>query len=198
MTTAFEISWDYLCPFARNANEHVLAGLQAGADWQVEFRPFCLGQVHVPDGEPAVFDREDGAQYLFALAAGVTVRDHHPEHFADFHHAMFAARHDHGHDIKDQAVVRSVVTAAGLDAQEVMGRFDESVETIRQSHNSAVQELGMFGVPTFVSGGRAVFVRLMDRPGEDSAHGRRTVEEVLNTLDRVPSLNEFKFTRIPR
>lgn len=198
MTTRFEISWDYLCPFARNANEHVLAGLEAGADWEVEFRPFCLGQVHVEEGQPSVFDREDGGQYLFALAAGVTVRDEHPDHFPRFHAAMFSARHDQSRNIKDESVVREVITEQGLDADEVMAGFGRAVETIRKSHTSAVQDLAMFGVPTFVVGDRAVFVRLMDRPGNDDDHGRRTVEEVLSTLDRLPALNEFKFTRIPR
>lgn len=198
MTKRFEISFDYLCPFARNANEHVLAGLEAGADWEVEFRPFCLGQAHVEEGQPSVFEREDGGQYLFALAAGVTVRDEHPEKFASFHTAMFAARHDQGRNIKDEAVVRQVIVEQGLDADEIMGAFPCAVDKIEQSHTSAVQDLAMFGVPTFVSGDKAVFVRLMDRPGADPAHGRATVDEVLATLERLPALNEFKFTRIPR
>ncbi len=198
MTTRFEISWDYLCPFARNANEHVLAGLAAGADWDVEFRPFCLGQAHVEEGHPAVFDRGDGGQYLFALAAGVTVRDEHPADFPRFHAAMFAARHDEGRNIKEESVVREVIAEQGLDADEVMGAFGRSVEKIRQSHASAVQDLAMFGVPTFVLGERAVFVRLMDRPGEDNGHGQRTIQGVLDTLDQLPALNELKFTRIPR
>lgn len=198
MTTRFEISWDYLCPFARNAHEHVLAGLEGGADWEVEFRPFSLGQAHVPEGEPTVFDREDGGEYLYALAAGVTVRDHHPESFRTFHRAMFSARHDEGRNIKQESVVREVIEEQGLNADEVMGRLGEAVEKIRQSHAHSVDNLGMFGVPTFVVEDRAVFVRLMDRPGDDPARGAETIGEVLATLERVPSLNEFKFTRIPR
>jgi len=29
------VTWDYGCPFARNAHEHILTGLAAGADWGV-------------------------------------------------------------------------------------------------------------------------------------------------------------------
>jgi hypothetical protein len=38
--TDFAVTWDYRCPFARNAHEHVLAGLADGADWDVTFVPF--------------------------------------------------------------------------------------------------------------------------------------------------------------
>lgn len=48
--TSFAVTWDYRCPFARNAHEHVLAGLAGGADWNVRFVPFSLGQVHVEPG----------------------------------------------------------------------------------------------------------------------------------------------------
>ena len=54
MTRAFEITYDYRCPFARNAHEHVLDALEAGADWDVTFVPFSLGQVHVTEGQPDV------------------------------------------------------------------------------------------------------------------------------------------------
>ena len=32
---SFAITWDYRCPYARNANEHVITALEAGADWDV-------------------------------------------------------------------------------------------------------------------------------------------------------------------
>lgn len=198
MTTFFALSWDYRCPFARNAHEHVLAGLQAGADWDVTFTPFALDQAHVADGEPEIFDLAEYRPQLLALAAGVTVRDHHPDRFAAFHKAMFSARHDEGRDIRDESVVRAVLTEQGLDADAVVGRFDESVAEIRDSHMGAVKEHEMFGVPTFVIGDRAVFVRLMDRAGSDPQWSVQTIEGVLRTVETMPNLNEYKFTKIPR
>src|SRR5215213_5383866 len=59
MTRAFAVSFDYRCPFARNGHEHLLAGLAGGADWDVTFLPFSLDQVHVAEGEPAIWDRPD-------------------------------------------------------------------------------------------------------------------------------------------
>ena len=198
MTASFAVSWDYLCPFARNAHEHLLAGVDAGADWDVRFVAFSLGEAHVAEGRPSIFDQPEGRQYLFALAAGVTVRDGYPDQFPALHAAMFAARHDQSRDIKDEAVVREVLVEQGLDADSVMGRFDAAVATIRSEHQAAVNDHAMFGVPTFVVGDRAVFVRLMDRPGDDAKKGLETVEGVLRVLEEMPALNEFKFTKIPR
>ncbi|MBW3537346.1 MAG: DsbA family protein [Actinobacteria bacterium] len=198
MTTSFTLSWDYRCPFARNAHEHVLAGLEAGADWNVSFSPFALDQAHVADGEPEIFDQTEYRPSLLGLAAGVTVRDHHPDRFAAFHKAMFSARHDEARDIRAESVVRAVLGDQGLDADGVVDKFDESVAKIRDEHMGAVEEHQMFGVPTFVIGDRAVFVRLMDRAGPDPQASAQAIEGVLRTVEGMPNLNEYKFTKIPR
>ena len=32
MMTTFSVTWDYRCPFARNAHEHIVVGLDVGRD----------------------------------------------------------------------------------------------------------------------------------------------------------------------
>ncbi len=56
----------------------------------------------------------------------------------------------------------------------------------------------VFGVPTFIVGDRAAFVRLMDRPEGDGARARSTVEHVLSLCVEHPELNEFKHTTVSR
>ena len=56
----------------------------------------------------------------------------------------------------------------------------------------------MWGVPTFIVGDQAVFVRLMDRAGDDPAPSRAAIERILDLLTGWPELNEFKHTSIPR
>ena len=85
VTQAFDITWDYRCPFARNAHEHVIAALEAGADWDVTFVPFSLGQVHVAEGQPDVWDDPESDTGLLALQAGVVVRDKFPDKFLAVH-----------------------------------------------------------------------------------------------------------------
>jgi protein-disulfide isomerase-like protein with CxxC motif len=197
---AFAVTWDYRCPFARNATEHLLSGLEAGAGWDVTWVPFSLNQAHVEEGQPDVWDNPSKADGLLAMQAGIVVRDRWPESFPVIHRALFAARHDEGRDIREESVIRDVLQAHGADAGAV---FEEiaggaPLKTFRQAHEQVVGDHHVFGVPTFIADGRAVFVRVMDRPGDDAAQAKRTIERTLDLLTSWPELNEFKHTSIPR
>ena len=202
MTLSFAVTWDYRCPFARNAHEHVLTGLGDGADWDVHFVPFSLGQVHVAEGETDVWDDPAKDTGIVALQAGVVVRDRYPEKFLAVHRDLFAARHDHGLKLKDPAVVREVLVQHGVDADEVFAAIDDgtALKQVRAEHEASVEHHNVWGVPTFISGDEAVFVRLMDRSphGTDPAGSRRSTESVIGLLDEWPGLNEFKHTGIKR
>ena len=144
MTRRFAITFDYLCPFARNANEHVAAGLRAGADWDVRFLPYSLAQGHVEEGQPDVWQREapDRVPGLLALQVGILVRDRSPDRFLDVHEALFAARHDHGADIKDRSVLADALARSGVPADEVFRDIDGG-GTLGQLHKEHEQaEIG--------------------------------------------------------
>ena len=117
--------------------------------------------------------RSGQASHLLAVEAGIVVRERHPEKFRDVHVALFAARHDEGRDLRERAVVHDVLSAAGVDADEVMAVVADGGprQVFRKAHEAAVSEHHIFGVPTFVVGDRAVFVRLMTRPDGDGDAG---------------------------
>jgi len=196
---AFAVTWDYRCPFARNAHEHVVAGLRAGAPWDVTFLAFSLGQVHVAEGEPDIWDHPADDTGLLALQAGVVVRDEHPALFLDAHEALFALRHDHGGHLRDEGEVRTTLTGVGVDADAVFDRIatGDPLRTIRAEHEDAANKYGVWGVPTFIADGEASFVRLMDRPQGDAERATRNIDRVLDLLT-WPDLNEFKHPSIPR
>ncbi|HET6949078.1 MAG TPA: DsbA family protein [Acidimicrobiales bacterium] len=198
--TTFSVTWDYRCPFARNAHEHVLVGLRAGAPWDVTFVPFSLGQVHVAEGEPDVWVRPEVDSGLLALQAGVVVRDAFPERFFDVHEALFALRHDEGRHLEDEAEVRRVLTEQQVDADAVFAEIASgaALEKVRVEHTAAAEGHDVWGVPTFLQGDRAVFVRLMERPRGDAAVARRTIDRVVDLLGDFPELNEFKHTSLKR
>jgi len=200
VTIEFAITWDYRCPFARNAHEHVTAALRAGADLRARFVPFSLGQVHVAEGEPDVWDEPDKDSGLLALQAGVVVRDRFPERFLDAHDALFAVRHDKGEKLRDQAKLTEALESVGVDADAVWKEVatGEPLQTVRREHTEAAQEHGVWGVPTFVGYGQSVFVRLMDRPKGDGELATRTIQRVFDLVTGWPELNEFKHTSIPR
>ena len=200
MTTSFAVTWDYRCPFARNAHEHLIAALEGGAPWEVTFVPFSLNQVHVVEGGLDVWDDPALAHTLLPMQAGIAVRDLMPERFLTVHAALFRARHDEGRDVREEGVVRAVLDECGVDASRVFDEIDSgaTLATFRKEHEASVAEHHVWGVPTFIAGGQAVFVRLMDRPHGDAELATRTIERVLDLVTGWPELNEFKHTSIPR
>lgn len=192
MVMQFEITFDYLCPFARNANEAVINGLNAGREWDVTFRPYSLSQVHVGEGEPDIF-ADASASGVLALQWGIAVRDHDPDNFRAAHLALFSARHDDGLDISDESVIRAAVAGVGVDVDAIADVVDGGVpaKTLATEHTEAVDRWEVFGVPTFIYDDVATFIRFMSRGDVDD------LERALTLLE-WQDLNEFKRTRLPR
>ena len=196
MAAAFALTFDYLCPFARNVNESVVEGLSSGAAWEVRFCPFSLSQTKVEDGEVGVWDRavgSEGTRGVLALQWGVAVRDGWPDAFCDFHLALFAARHEAGADIGDLSVLAQVAGSAGINSETLLAEIESGRprRTLQNEHQELVSRWGVFGVPTLIVGEEAVFVRSMERHRPD---------EIDRLIDLIgwTNLNEFKRTRIPR
>jgi DSBA-like thioredoxin domain len=195
----FAITWDYRCPFARNAHEHVLEALEAGADWDVTFVPFSLGQVHVAEGDPDIWETPEKDSGLLALQVGVAVRDLHPDQFRPVHRALFALRHDEGKALNDRDLIAKVLTDNGVDSDAVFEHVDAgaALATLKAEHTAAAADHKVWGVPTFIAHGEAVFVRYMHRPAGDAGLATKTIERTLDLLT-WPDLNEYKHTSIPR
>jgi hypothetical protein len=196
MATAFALTFDYLCPFARNVSESVVEGLLSGSAWDVRFRPFSLSQTKVDEGEVDVWDRpvgSEGTRGVLALQWGLAVRDGWSDGFHDFHLALFAARHEMGADISDTSVLAEVSGSVGLDPESVAAEIDSGrpLRTLQREHQDLVSQWGVFGVPTLIVGDEAVFVRSMERHQPDE------IERLVDLIGWT-NLNEFKRTRIPR
>ncbi len=195
MPRPIAVTFDYRCPFASNGNAAAVAALRAGADLDVRFLPFSLDQAHIGEGEPDVWDREPDKMGSGALSLqwGLAVRDSFPEHFLDAHLALFAARHDQGLRLELEETVRDVVASVGLDVDAVAAEVatGRPLKTLATEHAEAVERWGVWGVPTFIEGNDAAFVRFMER-------GRvEDLERMLELLSWT-SLNEFKRPAVER
>ena len=195
MARSFAVTFDYRCPFARNGHDSVVAGLRAGRDWDVTFLPFSLDQVHVEEGDPAVWERDPAERGtgVTALEWGIAVRDAFPDGFLDFHIATFDARHETGAKIAKPEVLAEIATSVGLDPKAIAAEVatGRALDVLAQSHTEAVKRHAVFGVPTFIVGDQAVFVRVMDRSNPDD------IDRILDLLEWT-DLNEFKHTSVPR
>jgi predicted DsbA family dithiol-disulfide isomerase len=189
------VTFDYRCPFARNAHEAVVTALREGADLDIRFLPFSLDQAHVEEGESPVWERQPGewGTGVTALLYGIAVRDQFPERFFDFHIAAFAARHDHGKKLGREEVVREAAASVGLDVDAVAEEVwsGRPLKTLAAEHTEQVDRWNAFGVPTFIEGEQAVFIRFMERNRVDD------LERALELLEWT-RFNEFKRTQIPR
>jgi hypothetical protein len=192
---AVAVTWDYRCPFAYNAHAAVVAAERAGHPVRFSYVAFSLDQVHVAEDDIPMWERAPEARGsgILAMLSGLAVRDAFPERFLDVHLALFAARHDHGLRIDEQDVVDRVLASAGVDPAAVRAEIARGgpLATLAAEHTDAVERLAVFGVPTFIEGDEAVFVRFMERGRVDD------LERALGLLDWT-RLNEFKRTRLHR
>jgi predicted DsbA family dithiol-disulfide isomerase len=189
------VTFDYRCPFAYNGNLAVINAVRDGNQIDFRFVPFSLDQVHVPEGEPPMWERdpEEWGTGMRSLLYGLAVRDSFPDNFFDAHIALFAARHEHGQQLADEDVLKEAVASAGLDADAVAEEAwsGRPLKTLQTEHTECVEQYGVFGVPTYIEDGHAAFVRFMDRGN---------VEDLDRMLEFLTwgNLNEFKRPRIPR
>lgn len=201
MTPTFDLTFDYLCPFARNAAEFVIDGLEAGADWDVTFTPYSLAQGHTDEGELAVWDGDDPNRRsgILALQVGLAARDRFPDVFLAVHRELFALRHDRGEDLRDLDAIRKALDATDVDTDAVFEAVDAGayLDVLRTEHDRNVEVHGVWGVPTFIAGGRAVFARFMDRPTDGAAAIER-IDRIVDMVANFPELNEFKQVDIPQ
>lgn len=193
MPRALAVTFDYLCPFAYNGNAAAIAGVRAGGDYEFRYVPFSLAQAHVEEGDQAAWDRDPLGSGVLALLYGIAVRDAFRDQFEDAHLALFAARHDKGLKLDEEDVLRDAVTSAGLDADAVAAEVagGRPRTALIEEHREAVDRWGVWGVPTFIEGDDAAFVRFMER-------GR--VDDLERTVDLLAwtRLNEFKRPKIDR
>jgi 2-hydroxychromene-2-carboxylate isomerase len=127
-----------------------------------------------------------------ALLYGIAARDVFPEQFLDFHVGAFALRHDQGAKL-DEPGLQRVAAEAGIDVAELHEEVwsGRPLKALEREHTEAVDRWSVFGVPTFIAGDNAVFIRFMERGRVDD------LRRALELLDWT-RLNEFKHTRIPR
>lgn len=199
MTRSFALTFDYRCPYARIAHDHVVEGLRGGADWKVTFVPFSLGQSHVEPGEPSVWENPDQDSGIIAQQLAIAIRDGQPDRFVEAHHALFEHRHSAAGSLRDREILSGVVAEVGVDVDAAWADVDSgrTLEVFKAEHTGYAASREVWGVPTFVMGAAAVFVRLLDPAGGDRQLAISTVDRILDAME-WENLNEFKHTSVPR
>ena len=196
--TSFKLSYDYRCPFAKNIHLHVVAALKSGADFDVTFLPWTMGQGYKAEGAPDVWDdpKQDSAN--LALAVSTSIRDQQPALFLDAHEALFRARHERAIRLSTIEQIGDVLAPLGVD----MDMVEADLATRRPFGvlGETFREMGRyeaFGVPTFVVNDDATFVRYMKPPTEDGTKSAEIISSLVSLMANQVDLNEFKHTKVP-
>lgn len=159
-------------------------GKEVSIDWQ----PFSLVQANNDKGDdfkyweqPEALDGSDTT--LLAHKAGLAAKRQGPEAFNAFFMALLRSRHEDKNDLMDPAVIDAAAQIAGLDA----GQFKEDLldpdllKQIGESHTKAVEEYGVFGVPTYVApNGNAAFVKMFIPPDDEAAGMYDTIKTMVS------------------
>lgn len=193
----FQLSYDYRCPFAKNIHLHVIEALRAGADFDVTFVPWTMSQGYQASGAPDVWDDPTRDPEHLALAVSTSLRDQQPERFLDVHEALFRARHVRAIRLVTWDEITAALAGIDVDldlvAEDLASRRPYKVigESFRE-----FERCEAFGVPTFVVGGDATFVRYMNEPTDPSA-SIALIESLVSLMSNESALNEFKHTKVP-
>ena len=93
-----------------------------------------------------------------------------------------------------------VLAGVGVDTDAAWAEVDSGrpLATFEKEHAGFVESHEVWGVPTFIVGDRAVFVRLLDGPDGDVARRHAHDRTRASTQIEWANLNEFKHTNIPR
>ena len=173
-----------------------------GKEVEVDWQPFLLSQVNNDKGadfkiweQPEILDGSDHA--LLAHQAGLSAKRQGKEAFESFFITLLKARHEDKKDLTDPEVMEEAATKAGLD----MARFREDLadpdllRELGESHTKAVEEVGAFGVPTFVfSGGKSAFLKMFIPPDEQASE---IYDTLIKTMSEFAHVGELKRPQPP-
>jgi predicted DsbA family dithiol-disulfide isomerase len=175
-------------------------GEAKGEKVEVDWQPFSLAQIN-NDKEDKVWERPeviDGSDNtLLAHRAGLAAKRQGKDAFEKFFITLLKARHEDKADLTDPAVMNDAATASGLD----QARFREDimdpdlVKEIGESHTKAVDEVGAFGVPTFVfPSGKSAFLKMFIPPADQAEEIHDTMFKAMSEFAHV---GEFKRPQPP-
>ena len=160
-----------------------------GEKLQVDWRPFSLEQSNSKEGpEWKVWEQPNG---LLALRAGEAAKRQGTKVFDDFLIALMKARHEDRKELTDPEVIDEAARSAGLD----LGQFKEDLvdpdllQGIVKSHTQAVEEYGVFGVPTFIfPNGFSAFLKTYQPPEEDAVEVFEAINKLMGSWNFIGEL----------
>lgn len=187
----FACYYDFTCGYSFRAWSWIERQRGAGADPEVDWRPFVLKEVNRSGTGPSLLSGPGiGSVAVLALAIAEAVRGG-PSAEA-YRAAMFDAMHA-GEERPDRDEVTRIAHGSGVDIETFAEEEEKWLSAVRASHEGAVSALGVFGTPTLVFGPRAMYLKLVALPPD----GDETLWDALTTVTTgFPEILELKRPRV--
>lgn len=160
---AFELFFDYECPFVFRMARLLDAVRDSGRNLQVEWRYFSLTQVNSRNDGWTVWGAPPSPPVKGRLAFQAAEAARRQGKFDQLRMPLLEARHRSRLDIDSDTVVAEIAERAGLDMDRFRADLTDPtiLDTLARDHRRAVNELGVFGTPTLVfANGASAYVRL--------------------------------------
>ena len=195
----FDVYFDYQCPFVYRAATLLEAVRGSGArQIEVRWKYFSLTQVNSKDDGWTVWGAPAADRVRGRLAFEAAEAARRQGRFDDLHMPLLEARHRDRLDLDDIEVLARIAMDAGLDIERWRTdmRDPAIVEGLARDHRYAVDELGVFGTPTFVfEGGASAYVRLTD--GAAASAAVQVFDRLVSVAAAEPHILEIKRPRRP-
>jgi predicted DsbA family dithiol-disulfide isomerase len=112
---AFDVFFDYQCPFVYRAAGLIASVRSTGRPIDVRWRYFSLTQVNSKDDGWTVWSAPASERVRGRLAFQAAEAARRQGRFEALHMPLLVARHRDGEDLDDPAVIARVAQSAGLD-----------------------------------------------------------------------------------
>jgi 2-hydroxychromene-2-carboxylate isomerase len=151
----------------------------------VEWRTFSLREINREPGVPSLFEDAHGSSVsVLALALAHAARR---ADFDRYHRDVFHAMHEEHLKVSAEDLL-DIASKAGVERDAFERERARWTGSAARDHASGVAEHGVFGTPTVVMNGSAIFVRFAEIPSETGS--------LFETLERVcvgyPEIIEMK------
>ena len=173
-----------------------------GENVEIDWQPFLLAQANNDKGQedkiwerPEIIDGTDNA--LLAHRAGLAAKRQGDEAFKGFFMALLRLRHEDKKDLTAPAVMQEAAENAGIDYARLTEDIADPVllDDLAESHTKAVEEVGAFGVPTFVfPSGKSAFLKMFIPPDEQAVE---IYESLFKTMSEFAHVGEIKRPQPP-
>ena len=171
-----------------------------GDNLQVDWRPFFLAQANNKEGPDwkAWEQTEDSPNLgLLAMRAAQAASRQGSQPFEAFLIGLLKARHEDRKDLTNPEVIMETAQVSGLDmAQFQEDLADKSIlQQLGESHTQAVEEYGVFGMPTFIfPNGATVFLKVYQPLDEEAVE---MFEDLVKVMGKWNYVGELKRPQPP-